>query len=230
MAHEQFDVGFQQSYSLHSLESLNMDKRKPFIYDDFSAPNHARSYPLVVGNATFYVNPGYLCEYSVYFEKFFNVKGKVDTSLLSNINENDFLELLRVLHYCPIRKPIDYDNVILCFNMATLFQMGSLRKYTERFINKVIETTDNVAILADIVTHLNAYDNTSDSYYLAINKLVKIEDDKFCCSDTWNHLTVDTFDDVLSLRYHYKKYKKFGKFYERMKNWMIKKPAGLDSF
>uniref|UniRef100_A0A0K0FI19 BTB domain-containing protein n=1 Tax=Strongyloides venezuelensis TaxID=75913 RepID=A0A0K0FI19_STRVS len=228
MTPNQFDFNIQACFP-YSFETLDMEKKEPFIYDDFSTPNRSRNHPLNVGKNIFYVNPGYLSEYSVYFSMFFNNKGNVDKTLLDNIEGNDFLELLRVLHYCPIRKPISNSNAMLCFNLANLFQINTLKKYTERYINRVINKTDNVAILADIVTHLGVYDNTSDSYFLAINRLVKLEDDKFCCSDTWNHLSLDAFDDVLSLRYHYRKYRKLGRFYERIKGWISKKHVDVGS-
>ncbi|CEF67090.1 BTB/POZ-like domain and BTB/POZ fold domain and BTB/POZ domain-containing protein [Strongyloides ratti] len=229
MGHSQLDFNIQ-TCSVYSFESMDAEEKEPFIYDDFSTPNRSRNYPLIVGKTIFYVNPGYLSEYSIFFSKFFNNKKNVDISLLDNTEESDFLELLRVLHYCPIRKPIDDCNAMLCFNLSNLFQIGTLKKYTEKYINKVINKTNNVAILADIVTHLSVYDNTSDSYFLAINRLVKLEDDKFCCSDTWNHLSVDVFDDVISLRYHYRKYKKLNRFCERVKNWMGRKNIDVSSY
>lgn len=56
---------------------------------------------------TVYVNPGWLAEFSNFFsETFFGKNAGEDLTFGTEVSHEHFIELLRVLCYCPTRKPI----------------------------------------------------------------------------------------------------------------------------
>jgi len=77
-------------------------------YDDFSSPTPTRQDRLVVGDKTMFVNLGYLAEYSSVFAELF--EKRVDPVYIDEFTADDVLELMRVVFFCPQRKPITRES------------------------------------------------------------------------------------------------------------------------
>ncbi|CAG9537684.1 unnamed protein product [Cercopithifilaria johnstoni] len=77
------------------------------VYDDFSALTPLRSARVIVEGRPVYVNPGWLAEFSNFFSTMFSGKNAgEDLTLSVEVSYEHFIELLRVVCYCPTRKPI----------------------------------------------------------------------------------------------------------------------------
>ncbi|VDN32038.1 unnamed protein product [Gongylonema pulchrum] len=64
-------------------------------------------YPAQVLDRSVFVNPGWLAELSTFFaQEFFGERARDELILDEGVSYDQFLELLRVVCYCPTRKPI----------------------------------------------------------------------------------------------------------------------------
>ncbi|VDK86631.1 unnamed protein product, partial [Onchocerca ochengi] len=94
-------------YSLTNSTHSTMTTVAKCAYDDFSAPTSLRSARVIVEGRSVYVNPGWLAEFSNFFVMvFFGKNAGQDLTLDDEVSYEHFIELLRVVCYCPTRKPI----------------------------------------------------------------------------------------------------------------------------
>ncbi|VDO77350.1 unnamed protein product [Onchocerca flexuosa] len=101
-------------YSMTNSTHSTMTTVVKCAYDDFSTPTPLRSARVIVegekacnSSRTVYVNPGWLAEFSNFFVMvFFGKNAGQDLTLDDEVSYEHFIELLRVVCYCPTRKPI----------------------------------------------------------------------------------------------------------------------------
>ncbi|KAL4003844.1 BTB/POZ domain family protein [Acanthocheilonema viteae] len=141
------------------------------VYDDFSAPTPFRSARVIVEGRSVYVNPGWLAEFSNFFATmFFGKSADEDLTLGVEVSYEHFIELLRVVCYCPTRKPISISNVIVVLKMAHYFGMKSVIEECEDIIVKQASTLDRVKLF-QIACAVAEHDRYSPTMTLLIDKL-----------------------------------------------------------
>uniref|UniRef100_A0A915BNU6 BTB domain-containing protein n=1 Tax=Parascaris univalens TaxID=6257 RepID=A0A915BNU6_PARUN len=142
----------------YSTRSTNSAMR--FNYDDFSAPLPHRNTRIVVQDRVLYVNSGWLAELSAFFASmFFGEKAVKDFELPSDISYEDFLELMRVVFYCPKRKPITVLNVSMVLPIAIRFDMPMVVKRCEEIIAREVNTMSKTKLfeMATVVSQCDRH-------------------------------------------------------------------------
>ncbi|VDN06376.1 unnamed protein product [Thelazia callipaeda] len=124
---------------------------------------------------TFYVNPGWLAELSSFFATMFFLNNAGEDIILSDeVKYENFLELLRVLCYCPTRKPITVTNVITVLKMAHYFGFKALVEECEKVITEKVINLDKIKLF-QITCAMAEHDRYSPTTTLLIDKLSKMK-------------------------------------------------------
>lgn len=145
------------------------------FYDDFSSPTPCRSARVVVEDQSVYVNPGWLAELSTFFATaFFGENANQEVVLSSEVSYEHFLELLRVVCYCPNRKPITVSNITTVLKMAHYFEMKPLIVKCEDVITRMANTLDRTKLF-QIACAVAEHDRYSPTMTLLIDKLSKMK-------------------------------------------------------
>uniref|UniRef100_A0A0R3RZD9 BTB domain-containing protein n=1 Tax=Elaeophora elaphi TaxID=1147741 RepID=A0A0R3RZD9_9BILA len=111
------------------------------VYDDFSVPTPFRSARVIVEGRSVYVNPGWLAEFSNFFATmFFGKSMDKDLTFGIEVSYEHFIELLRVLCYCPTRKPITNSTSCL-INL-----ISQLRTNFESLVTGVLRYTEQIYV------------------------------------------------------------------------------------
>ncbi|KAM3722815.1 Cytokinesis defective protein [Dirofilaria immitis] len=141
------------------------------VYDDFSAPTPLRSARIIVEGRSVYVNPGWLAEFSNFFAvMFFDKNAGEDLTLGKEVSYEHFIELLRVVCYCPTLKPVTVSNVIVVLKMADYFGMKPVVEKCEDVITKQANKLDRVKLF-QIACAVAEHDRYSPTMTLLIDKL-----------------------------------------------------------
>ncbi|PIC39890.1 hypothetical protein B9Z55_011435 [Caenorhabditis nigoni] len=105
------------------------------IYDDFSQPKAWRPLEISAGNRSFFVDPAWLAELSPYFaEELFVRNPNTKRYVIEQATAEEVLEFLRCTAVWAIRKPLTAENVELVLKLADRFEMQSIQKLCEEFI------------------------------------------------------------------------------------------------
>ncbi|KAK6102457.1 BTB/POZ domain family protein [Brugia pahangi] len=158
-------------YSVANSTHSTMTTVAKCVYDDFSAPTPLRSVRVIIEGRSVYVNPGWLAEFSSFFAAmFFGKNVDEELTLGSEVSYDHFIELLRVVCYCPTRKPITISNVIVVLKMAHYFGMKPVIEKCEDVIVRQANTLDRVKLFK-IACAVAEHDRYSPTMTLLIDKL-----------------------------------------------------------
>uniref|UniRef100_A0A8R1XZL4 BTB domain-containing protein n=1 Tax=Onchocerca volvulus TaxID=6282 RepID=A0A8R1XZL4_ONCVO len=158
-------------YSLTNSTHSTMTTVAKCAYDDFSAPTSLRSARVIVEGRSVYVNPGWLAEFSNFFVMvFFGKNAGQDLTLDDEVSYEHFIELLRVVCYCPTRKPITVSNVVVVLKMADYFGMKPVIEKCEEVIIKQASTLESIKLF-QIACAVAEHDRYSPTMTLLIDKL-----------------------------------------------------------
>jgi hypothetical protein len=144
------------------------------VYSDFSHPTPIRRDRLEVDGRVLFVNLGYLAELSVYFATLYESE-ETPITVPEEVSYGEMLELLRVVFYCPQRKPLTQANIVTILTCASVFDMEVVLRYCEDFIMKGISYFTNNRIF-EMTQVLSRYQRNSVSMSILIQKLAAMND------------------------------------------------------
>ncbi|CAB3401467.1 unnamed protein product [Caenorhabditis bovis] len=149
-------------------------------FDDFSQPTPWRTYELVAGERTFYVNAGWLAELSPYFAEIIFVRKPPQRKFIfDEATPTEVLEFLRCITFCPMRKPLSVKNVSLVLRFANRFDMKPVQARCEQFIalnaNTICRDKNK---LFQVTCAMSQCDPNSSTMSVLVDKLagIKAED------------------------------------------------------
>ncbi|PAV67065.1 hypothetical protein WR25_18401 [Diploscapter pachys] len=127
-------------------------------YDDFAQPTPWRNFELVVGEKSFFVNPGWLAELSSFFQDYcFSAETAGNALIVDDIAPTEMLEFLRCIFFCPTRKPLTVANIALVLRVSRRFEMKPVLARCELFIANSANTLDRRKLLQVIFYHWKEY-------------------------------------------------------------------------
>ncbi|VDN50985.1 unnamed protein product [Dracunculus medinensis] len=137
------------------------------------------AYEQYMKNHILYVNAGWLAEISTFFLSVFfpDHSHSSEVILSSEILYEDVLELLRVVCYCPRKKPITVSNVAVVLQMAHYFGMQSVLESCRNFINHNVDTLSRTRLF-QLTCALAQCDRHSPTMSLLIDKLSTIKEEE----------------------------------------------------
>uniref|UniRef100_A0A914E1I8 BTB domain-containing protein n=1 Tax=Acrobeloides nanus TaxID=290746 RepID=A0A914E1I8_9BILA len=176
----------------------------PIIYDDFSQPTPVRNCQLIVENRSLYVNPGYLAEMSPYFGTIY--EQQINPVSITELSYDQVLELMRVVFYCPQRKPITQGNVSIVVEAATYFEMEIVLRRCEQYITGHVGSFTNTRLfqLTQTLSKTNRY---SPSMSMVVDKLAQLNDTELSTLP-FNEIPGDIVADLYAVKMRIKDEKK----------------------
>ncbi|TKR76449.1 hypothetical protein L596_017584 [Steinernema carpocapsae] len=151
--------------------------QQPIAYDDFSAASPMRNCEFVCEGRSLWVNPGYVCEFSKYFAEIVfghnNLPAKCVA--INGVKYEHFLELLRVLCYCPTRKPITEANIAVVIDMSCQFEVEPVMRRCEEFVARRIGQLDRQRLF-QLTKTLSRCDRFNNTMTLLVDKMAQMPD------------------------------------------------------
>ncbi|KAH7725878.1 Protein CYK-7 b [Aphelenchoides avenae] len=186
-------------------------------YSDFSAPTTLRQDRLIVEDRTLYVNMGYLSELSTHFAHC--VEQCTDPVVVKNATYEEVLELLRVVFYCPQRKPINHSNIVTVVAVGTLLDVGVVLRHCDDFIvNHVAHFTNRR--LFQLTQVMATHRRNSFAMSVLLDRLSRMNDAELS-SLPFESLPGDVVADIysLKLRESQRRRPSIGACYQWVRNW-----------
>ncbi|KAK0414790.1 hypothetical protein QR680_011617 [Steinernema hermaphroditum] len=160
------------SFSSTIRRSLRLGRKDP----NTSQPTALRSCELICEGRSLWVNPGYICEFSKYFTEIIYEGGTQAKSVAINgVKFEQFLELLRVLCYCPTRKPITEANIAIIIDMACNFEVEPVMRRCEEFVARRIGQLDRQRLF-QLTKTLSQCDRYNSTMTLLVDKMARMPD------------------------------------------------------
>uniref|UniRef100_A0A0N5AGK1 BTB domain-containing protein n=1 Tax=Syphacia muris TaxID=451379 RepID=A0A0N5AGK1_9BILA len=157
--------------------------------------------PILISGRSLYVNAGWLAELSTFFAKTFFGNSPVNELQLSpDISYEDILELMRVVFYCPTRKPITVANVTTVMHLANQFCMKPVIDRCEDIIaRRNFHFFFNLKVLSQC-------GRNSPTMSLIVDKLSKLPEDELSTLQ-FSQMPGDIVADVYAAKIKRNKFK-----------------------
>ncbi|CAD5220390.1 unnamed protein product [Bursaphelenchus okinawaensis] len=147
--------------------NMNMDCG----YDDFAYPTRTRRDRVVVNNQIFYVNLGYLAEFSEFFAEHI----EDNEIVVDGVDAFEFLELLRVLFNCPKKKSINCSNLLAVVNAACFFGVANVLKRCDEVLQFCLNSLSHTDLM-QLTRTISRYDRDNASLSLLVDKIANFNE------------------------------------------------------
>ncbi|CAJ0933647.1 unnamed protein product, partial [Mesorhabditis belari] len=170
-------------------------------YDDFSWGTPWRNFEIICEGSSLYVNPGWLAEMS----EFFKERCRTENNLvIEYVPYNELLEFFQCIFYCPMRKSLSSNNILIVYRLSKLFKMPTVTARCNIFLKNAVKNFDRNK-LVQAARELGD-DSNSHTMSLIVDRIANLSDYDLSTME-FSELPGDIVANVFN-NHHMKKQKK----------------------